>query len=213
MNNRFYVYHWLREDGTPYYVGKGQTNRAFVKRRLYRPPLDRIKIVKNNLTEQQAFDLEIKLISKYGRKDLGTGILRNKTEGGDGHVPGPETRLKLSSSLKKYFETNEVWNKNKKVWYNNGITKHKPETIAKIKAARAKQVIGLTSEETKEKMRKTRFRLIKEDKIKKTPSPLCKKVEYEGVKYPSVAAMARSLNTSRRNIKSWLFKGVKRRNA
>ena len=210
---RFYVYHWLREDGTPYYVGKGQTNRAFDKRRLYIPPKNRIKIIKENLTEKQAFNLEIKEIEKYGRKDLGTGILRNKTEGGDGHVPGPTVRSQISSSLKKYFKTHEVWNKGKKVWYTNGITKHTPEVIAKIKLARSKQIIGPASDETKEKMRQVRLRLIKEGKIKKTPSSLCKPVEYEGVKYPSLAAMARSLNTSKRNVKAWLFKGVKRRNA
>ena len=92
IKKHFYVYHWLREDGTPYYVGKGQTNRAFEKRRKYRPPVNRIKIIKENLTEKQALDLEMKEIKKYGRKDLGTGILRNKTEGGDGWTHSEETK-------------------------------------------------------------------------------------------------------------------------
>jgi len=113
MNNRFYVYHWLREDGTPYYVGKGQTNRAFDKRRLYIPSKDRIKIVKDNLIEQQALDLEMEEILKYGRKDLGTGILRNKTEGGDGHTPTEETRKKLSIALKGKNKGKTAWNKGK----------------------------------------------------------------------------------------------------
>lgn len=110
-HTRFYVYHWLREDGTPYYVGKGQTNRAFEKRRKYRPPLNRIKLIKENLTEKEAFDLEVKEILKYGRKDLDTGILRNKTEGGDGHMPGPETKLKLSLALKGKNKGKTPWNK------------------------------------------------------------------------------------------------------
>ena len=157
MYNRFYVYHWLREDSTPYYIGKGQTNRAFDKRRLYIPPRNRIKIVKDNLTEQQAFDLERKEILKYGRKDLGTGILRNKTEGGDGHTPTEETRKKLSLALKGKNKGKTAWNKGKKLNYNNGLTGHTPETIAKIKAARAKQIIKPHSAKAKEKMSKAKL--------------------------------------------------------
>lgn len=157
MYNRFYVYHWLREDGTPYYIGKGQTNRAFDKRRSYIPPRNRIKIVKDNLTEQQAFDLERKEILKYGRKDLGTGILRNKTEGGDGHTPTDQTRKKLSLALKGKNKGKTAWNKGKKLNYNNGLTGHTPEAIAKIKAARAKQIIKPHSAKAKEKMSKAKL--------------------------------------------------------
>jgi hypothetical protein len=84
----FYVYQYLREDGTPYYVGKGKGNRAWNrnKHERIRRPLkdDRIIIVKDNLTEQEAHNLEINLIAKFGRKDIGTGILRNLTNGGEG---------------------------------------------------------------------------------------------------------------------------------
>lgn len=84
----FYVYQYVRTDGTPYYIGKGQGNRAWSRNkneRIKRPPTDdRIIIVKNNLTENEAHTLEIELISEYGRKDLGTGILHNLTNGGEG---------------------------------------------------------------------------------------------------------------------------------
>ncbi len=84
----FYVYTYLRANGTPYYVGKGKDKRAWYrgKRERIRKPKDksRIIIVEDNLSEQDAHNLEIQLIARYGRKDLGTGILQNKTNGGDG---------------------------------------------------------------------------------------------------------------------------------
>jgi hypothetical protein len=43
-----------------------------------------IQIIQDNLNENEAFNLECKLIAQYGRKDLGTGILRNMTDGGEG---------------------------------------------------------------------------------------------------------------------------------
>ena len=99
-NTIYYVYQWLREDGTPYYVGKGKGNRAFAKRP-FAPSKERIEIIKSNLTEQQAFDLEIELIAKYGRKDNGTGILRNKTDGGDGVAGYWLGRKHTEESIKK----------------------------------------------------------------------------------------------------------------
>ena len=83
---RFYVYAFLREDGTPYYIGKGTGNRAWSKSgRQVSPPTDsRIVILKETLTETEAFDEEKRLIQLHGRKDLGTGCLRNLTDGGEG---------------------------------------------------------------------------------------------------------------------------------
>ncbi len=73
---------WLREDGTPYYVGKGSGNRAYKWHRIGKAPIGRIVffIAKD---EADAFETEVVLIWYYGRKDLGTGCLRNLTNGGE----------------------------------------------------------------------------------------------------------------------------------
>ena len=89
MNN-YYVYQYVREDQTPYYIGKGRNRRAWESHKRANGsnmlPKDnsRIQILVENLTEQEAWDLEDKLILEYGRQDLGTGILANLTIGGAG---------------------------------------------------------------------------------------------------------------------------------
>lgn len=86
--NRYYVYAFYREDGTPYYIGKGCGGRMYRKRQSgeVNPPQDksRIKTLEYNLTEDDAYELEKYYISLYGRKDINTGILRNRSEGGKG---------------------------------------------------------------------------------------------------------------------------------
>ena len=83
---RFYTYAYLREDGTPYYIGKGQGRRIYqsVGKPCNKPPKDRIIFLKQNLTEKEAFNHEKYMIDVFGRKDLGIGILYNKSDGGEG---------------------------------------------------------------------------------------------------------------------------------
>jgi hypothetical protein len=96
----YYTYAYLREDRTPYYIGKGKGNRAYRRSKTdIKPPKDksRILILKKNLTEEESFRHEVYMIVVFGRKDLGTGILHNKTDGGEGASnPSQETRRKLS---------------------------------------------------------------------------------------------------------------------
>ena len=115
MTNEYYVYLYLREDGTPYYVGKGKNGRAF-RRRNYgevQRPNDECKILfhAKNLSESDAFMLEKELIAKYGRKDNNTGILRNRTDGGDGTsgaIVKDEIRIKSSERMKVRMNTPEM---------------------------------------------------------------------------------------------------------
>jgi hypothetical protein len=85
--NGFYTYAYLREDRTPYYIGKGCGRRICDNNgRPCKKPADvsRIIFLKQNLTEEEAFKHEIYMIAVFGRKDLGSGILHNKSDGGEG---------------------------------------------------------------------------------------------------------------------------------
>jgi len=104
--NEFYTYAYLREDRTPYYIGKGSGRRIYEnKGRPCGRPKDtsRVIFLKQNLTEKDAFKHEIYMIDVFGRKDLGTGILHNRTAGGEGAsglLVSEETRRKLSEANK-----------------------------------------------------------------------------------------------------------------
>jgi NUMOD3 motif len=100
----YYVYSYLREDNSPYYIGKGTKGRAYASanHRIKAPKnKERIYIIKDNLTEEEAYDLEKLYILIFGRVDLETGILRNLSDGGEGptgYKTTPEQRRKIALS-------------------------------------------------------------------------------------------------------------------
>ena len=112
----YYTYAYLREDRTPYYIGKGKGNRAYGRRyKGIKPPKDqsRIIVLKQNLTEEKAFKHEVYMIAVFGRKDLGTGILHNRTNGGEGSS-GVVRSLEFKENLRRKNK-NKVLSKEHKI--------------------------------------------------------------------------------------------------
>ena len=135
----YYVYAYLRRDGTPYYIGKGKGRRITGPHTVSIPKdLTRIVMLETNLLEKDAIDIEIKLIKQYGRKDLGTGILHNRTDGGDG-ISGYAHTDVAKQKISKANSGRQSSMKGKK---NPGLSKalkgkkQSPEHIAKLSAIR-----------------------------------------------------------------------------
>ena len=174
----YYTYAYLREDKTPYYIGKGKGNREYKRSRNdIRPPKDKSRVIylKQNLTEEEAFKHEIYMIAVFGRKDLGTGILRNRTDGGEGvsgRILSQESRRKISEANKGNTnclgKTHSKESRKKMSESQKGNTKmlgktHSEETKRKMSDSSKGNTnfLGKThSEETKRKM----------SEIKKNPS-------------------------------------------
>lgn len=147
-----YIYYDPSRGNEPIYVGKGKENRAWshLKSKKRHPFIQRLNSMeKNGISpvvglyatdnEELALFLEEELISKFGRKDLGSGPLLNLTNGGEG-VGGrisphtPETKEKMRIAKK-------------------GIPGHKQTTSAREKIAKYR--LGkIHSPECRESMKK-----------------------------------------------------------
>jgi len=162
-DNRFYVY--LLKDsrnGEIFYVGKGTKSRKDahtcksslkiksmknnkIKNILNGGATVIAEIHTNNITSEQACELEISLIKQYGRKDIGTGILTNHTSGGDSGAPGHKMTPEQYAEFIERMKINPPM-KGKK---------HSEQSKIKMKAYQSKRE-GPTAE-TREKLSKTKL--------------------------------------------------------
>ena len=186
-NREFYVYEHIRLDNmTCFYVGKGKGDRIDVLTRnkhhdnISNKHGHAVVTIKDNLTEEEAFELEREMIEYYVFT-LGYGIdiegyenrennefLTNMTFGGEGtsgHC-SEETKLKISESKKGHV----AWNKGKKsseetklkISESNKGKKRSEETKLKISESNKGKRAGKNhpfygkhhSEETKRKLSK-----------------------------------------------------------
>jgi hypothetical protein len=104
-NNIFYVYQYVLPNGTPYYIGKGSNDRINESHLPWveLPSKECRKFIKTNMSEKDAFDLELTLIKHYGRKIDG-GILENvklsRWVAQSGWKHTEETKRKISEANK-----------------------------------------------------------------------------------------------------------------
>lgn len=143
MNDKV-VYRHLKPCGEVFYIGIGSVRRAYdthSRNKHWNHTVNKygyeVQILKNNLTWEEATELEIALISFYGRRDLGTGTLCNLTDGGDGLINlSDESREKMSDAKKGKAPWNKgiktglaPWNKNLKSYMGSNKTSFKKGNI------------------------------------------------------------------------------------
>jgi len=155
----FYTYAYMGDDGIPYYIGKGKNDRAYQDHGLVPvPPPDRILILKRNLEEEDAFRHEIYMIDVFGRLDLGTGSLMNRTfggEGGSGAIRTPDQRETYSKAVTLFWsELSEDKRKERIEAVSKSLQNRSEEEKAEWKKRISETQLNRTPEEKRKRNQK-----------------------------------------------------------
>ena len=157
-NNKIVYIHRKKTDNTIFYVGIGEPKRAYVKYNrssLWNNTVNKhgyyVEVILEGLSQEDACDIEIYLINKFGRKDLSLGALVNLTEGGEGIVnASEETKRKISEAQKgntawlgrKHSEETKKRMSIAQKGHTNGLGRiHSKETKKKISDKQSKGVL------------------------------------------------------------------------
>ena len=208
----FYVYVYFNPmnegEPEPFYVGKGSGNRYLIhlnenlqkkdRNKLKVHILEKIKkaglepIIKKVFEsddEEAVKQVEIELIAKYGRRDLGKGSLANLTDGGEGSagaIQDDEARRKKSIvSIKAHADLE--------------IKKRRTEAL---RATLAKpEVKKKYSEIAREIGSRPEVKRKKSESMSGANHYNAKAVEVSGVKYQTVQEAAKVLGIDQRTLK------------
>ena len=150
----------------PVYVGKGKDDRVFcssIELQKKNPDLKLSSmIILSGIKESCAFCYESFLISLIGRKDLYTGPLLNKTDGGDGlsgHIFSEEHRTNIGKKSRGRAHTEATKQKMREKKLGIKFSLEHKRKLSESRMGSNNPMFGkkrIHSEETKEKMSKTK---------------------------------------------------------
>jgi hypothetical protein len=215
--NRFYVYAYIREfddendvANTPYYIGKG-SGRRIHSLHYCKVPSNKFKVfICQNMEEGEAFLLEDQLISMFGRIDLNTGCLENRT-GGGGCIWNAKLAAQANENRRKnpnWKNTTERANRGWETRRKNNNAAHSEESCKRGWETRRKHGKDKHSEATKKKIVNTHMERYGKGsssnsesahrailtRIKNGNDTTSKPVTIDGVSYHSINDASRNLN-------------------
>lgn len=200
--NKYYVYAYLRENKTPYYIGKGTGRRAYYKskkQKYVKVPEDKTRIVFlfENLMEKDALKEEERLIAYYGRKIDG-GILINISKGGEGggRSAGWKHTEETKEKMKGKRPNTKVWNKGKKLPAKPQKCVYRGKEFNNIRDAAEYFNVNWSAVQQYLKRRERGV------KISHTTPCIVKGVEFDMVK-----SAAEHFGVTRQTIRNWIIDG------
>jgi hypothetical protein len=212
-----YVYlHKRADNNTVFYVGIAngikykRANEKARRSNLWKNIVSKynyfIEIYRDDLSYEQAKEIETQLIKKYGRIDLKTGTLANMTAGGDGtlnKIFTDEYRQKLSTAAKKRDNTLAYKKMIEARLLYKPTESHKKAISNKLKGVLKSEYVRQLSSERMIKNNPSKNRLGK-NSINYKFDVLCYKDGDLLSKYNGVHDAARSLNLSPTKISAVL---------